>query len=254
MKTVILAGGFGTRLSEETNLKPKPMVEIGGIPILLHIMRYYMKYNFNEFIILAGYKHEFIKDYFIKYVEMNNDIFIDTAINKIKIIDRVKENFKVTILNTGHDSNTGGRLLRAKKFLKGEKNFLMTYGDGLSDVNLKKLVKHHIQSKLTCTLTAVNPVGKFGDLVLEDEIVKKFVEKPNTSQHWVNGGYFVMSNKIFSYLSNDKTILESDALSSLSQDRQLGYYAHESFWKAMDTLNDKKILNDLWFRNKAPWA
>jgi glucose-1-phosphate cytidylyltransferase len=253
MKTVILAGGLGTRLSEETTLKPKPMVEIGNVPILVHIMRYYMKYNFNDFIILAGYKHQVVKEYFLNYVSLNNDIIIDTSKSKVQIINKKKENFRVTILNTGEDSNTGGRLLRAKKLLQKENNFLMTYGDGLSNVDLKKLINEHKKNKKICTLTAVNPSGKFGDLSLKGNIVEKFNEKPISPNNWVNGGYFVINKKIFNYLENDKTILEADALAALSKDKELGYYKHYGFWKPMDTLNDKNMLNKLWYENKAPW-
>ena len=253
MKTVILAGGLGTRLSEETISKPKPMVEIGDVPILIHIMRYYMKFNFNDFIILAGYKHQIIKEYFLNYISINNDIIIDTSKSKIQIINKKKENFKVTILNTGKDSNTGGRLLRAKKVLKKENTFLMTYGDGLSNVNLTKLINAHKKNKKICTLTAVNPAGKFGDLLLNDNIVEKFDEKPISPNNWVNGGYFVMNKKIFDYLENDQSVLEADALVALSKDKELAYFKHSGFWKPMDTLNDKNMLNNLWHKNKAPW-
>jgi glucose-1-phosphate cytidylyltransferase len=253
MKVVILAGGLGTRLSEETNIKPKPMVEIGDMPIIYHIMKYYMKFGFNDFIILAGYKHEIIKDYFSKFVLINNDIRIDTKIDKISILNKKKEDFKVTILNTGQNTLTGGRLLRAKKILGKEKLFLMTYGDGLSNVDLKKLVLTHKKNKKIATLTAVSPESKFGDLILSNSLVSKFSEKANNDK-WVNAGFFVFTNEIFNYLKNDNTILESDTLSQLAKEKQLAYHKHTGFWKPMDTLNDKNMLNNLWTQKKAPWV
>ena len=256
MKTVILAGGLGTRLSEETYLKPKPMVEIGGVPIIYHIMKYYMKFGFNDFVILAGYKHEVIKDYFTKFVLINNDISVDTKLNKISILNKKKENFKVSILNTGQDTLTGGRLVRAKKILEKEKYFFMTYGDGLSNVDLNKLIAIHKKNKTIGTLTAVSPKGKFGNLIIkkDENIISKFSEKPNKNDTWVNGGFFVFSKGIFNYLKNDQTILESHALSALARDKQLSYYKHNDFWKPMDTLNDKNQLDQLWKLKNVPWS
>ena len=253
MKVVILAGGLGTRLSEETYLKPKPMVEIGDMPIIYHIMKHYMKFGFYDFVILAGYKHEIIKDYFAKFVLINNDIQIDTKKNKISILNKKKENFKITILNTGQNTLTGGRLLRAKKILQKEKLFLMTYGDGLSNVDLKKLIATHKKNKKIATLTAVSPKSKFGDLILDDTRVTKFSEK-SSNDRWVNAGFFAFTSKIFNYLKNDQTILEADALAELSKENLLGYYKHKGFWQPMDTLNDKNLLNKLWENNTAPWV
>tara|TARA_B100001248_G_scaffold250487_1_gene224633 strand:- start:28590 stop:29357 length:768 start_codon:yes stop_codon:yes gene_type:complete len=253
MKVVILAGGLGTRLTEETITKPKPMVEIGSMPILLHIMKYYMKFGYNDFVILAGYKQEIIKNFFVNYNMYKNDIVYDSSTNKIYHLTKNKSNFKVTILHTGDHSNTGGRLLRAKHILKKEKNFLMTYGDGLSDVNIKKLIECHKKNKKICTLTAVSPSGKFGDLVLKDNLVTKFNEKPVGGKNWVNGGYFVISNNIFKYLKDDQTVFESDSLAKLASHKQLTFYKHEGFWKPMDTINDKIQLDEMIKNNNAPW-
>ncbi|GMO42367.1 MAG: glucose-1-phosphate cytidylyltransferase [Termitinemataceae bacterium] len=255
MKVIILAGGLGTRLSEETDLRPKPMVEIGGRPILWHLMKMYSYYGFNEFVILTGYKSHIIKDYFINYYTRYSDITVDMATNCIELHNHRSEQWKVTMLYTGPDTMTGGRLLRAKDFIKGER-FMLTYGDGLSDVDLPKLIKCHEQSGKIATLTAVKPRGKFGALdIANDGSIIHFQEKPDGDGTWVNGGFFVMESAIFDYLnSGDKTVLERQPLEDLAHDGQLNSFKHHGFWRPMDTLRDKNEITDLWMQDKAPWA
>ena len=254
MKTVILAGGLGTRLTEETELKPKPMVEIGGRPILWHIMKIYSYWGFNEFIVLTGYKSHVIKDYFINYYTRYSDITVDMAKNAVEIHNHRNEPWRVTMLYTGADTMTGGRLLKAKDFL-GNERFMLTYGDGVSNVNISELVKSHEKSKKIATLTAVQPQGRFGALSIEkDGTISAFAEKLKGDGSWINGGFFVMEPEIFSYLNNgDATILEQEPLECLSQDGQLNAFKHRGFWRAMDTLRDKMELTDMWMSLKAPW-
>ncbi|GHT48128.1 glucose-1-phosphate cytidylyltransferase [Spirochaetia bacterium] len=255
MKVVILAGGFGTRLSEETELRPKPMVEIGGRPILWHIMKTYSYWGFNEFVILTGYLSHVIKDYFINYYTRYSDITVDMANNAVEIHNNRNEPWKVTMLYTGPDTMTGGRLLRAKDVLKDER-FMLTYGDGVSDVDIPKLIEFHEKSKKLVTLTAVQPVGKFGILNLEnDGDVLSFTEKPKGDGAWINGGFFVMEGGIFDYLNNgDATILEKEPLAAIASAGKLNAFKHNGFWRAMDTLKDKNDLLDLWTHGKAPWS
>jgi glucose-1-phosphate cytidylyltransferase len=255
MKVVLLAGGLGTRLSEETELRPKPMVEIGGHPILWHIMKTYTYWGFNEFVILTGYKSHVIKDYFINYYTRYSDLTIDMTTNTVELHNIRNEPWKVTLLYTGSDTQTGGRLLRAKDYLQNEQ-FLLTYGDGVSDVNILELVKDHEKFKKTVTLTAVQPVGRFGSLnINENGTVKSFNEKPQGDNSWINGGFFVMAPGVFDYLTEgDATILERKPLERLAETGRLNAYKHNGFWRPMDTLRDKNELNDMWTKEKAPWA
>lgn len=253
MQLVILAGGYGTRISEETSLRPKPMVEIGGIPIIVHIMNYYSSFGINEFIICGGYKCEYIKKYFYNYFLINNDIELNFKSNTSKNILKKKSNWKIKIFDTGLETMTGGRLLKVRKFIKDE-NFLMTYGDGLSTVNIKDLIKFHLKMKKVATLSAVNPPSRFGVLKINNDLVEVINEKPVIKNNFINGGFFVFKKAIFDYLLNgDKTILEDKPLKDLARNGQLTAFKHTSFWQPMDTLRDKKYLEKLWNDKKAPW-
>lgn len=255
MKVVILAGGLGTRLSEETELKPKPMVEIGGRPILWHIMKSYSYYGFNDFIVLTGYKSHIIKDYFINYYTRYSDITVDMRHNAVKIHEHRNEPWKVTMLYTGQDTMTGGRIKKAQPYI-GKETFMLTYGDGVSDVNIKNLVEFHKKSGKLATLTSVQPTGRFGSLDINDGgLVETFNEKPKGDGSWINGGFFVLEPKIFDYIqSGDKTIWEREPMEHLARDRQLNAYKHTGFWRPMDTLRDKTELTDMWMNGNAPWA
>ncbi|MDR3115322.1 MAG: glucose-1-phosphate cytidylyltransferase [Treponema sp.] len=255
MKVVILAGGYGTRLSEETDLRPKPMVEIGGRPILWHIMKLYSHWGFDEFVILTGYKSHVIKDYFINYYTRYSDITVDMKNNSLEIHSHRSEPWKVTMLYTGRETMTGGRLLKAKECI-GNERFMLTYGDGVSDINIPDLLDFHIKSGKTVTLTAVQPTGKYGSLKVEsDNRVSSFLEKPVGDGAWINGGFFVMESKIFDYIKNgDATVLEQEPLERLAADNALVAFKHTGFWKAMDTLKDKNELTGMWVQGKAPWA
>jgi glucose-1-phosphate cytidylyltransferase len=255
MKVVILAGGFGTRLSEETGLRPKPMVEIGGRPILWHIMKTYSYWGFNEFVVLTGYLSHVIKDYFLNYYTRYSDITVDMETNAVEVHKHRNEPWKVTMLYTGPDTMTGGRLLRAREFL-GDERFMLTYGDGVSDVNIPELLASHEAAGKCVTVTAIQPVGKFGALEIGTEnMVQSFTEKPEDGGSWISGGFFVMEPGIFHYLDEgDRTILERTPLGRLAQEGQLNAYRHIGFWKAMDTLNDKNILTGMWTKGEAPWA
>ena len=255
MKVVILAGGMGTRLSEETNLLPKPMVEIGGRPILWHIMKIYSYWGFNEFVILTGYKSHVIKEYFINYYNRYSDITVDMAQNSVEIHNHRTELWKVTMLYTGKNTQTGGRLLAARDFIKNER-FMLTYGDGVSTVNIPELIKSHEYAGKCVTLTAVRPFGRFGALdINNDGIVAFFKEKPEGDGTWINGGFFVMEPNVFDYLNDgENTILERNPLESLANEGRLNAYKHPGFWRAMDTLKDKNELTDTWVKGTAPWA
>lgn len=255
MKVVILAGGLGTRLGEETTIRPKPMVEIGDKPILWHIMKIYSHYGFNDFVILTGYKSTYIKNYFLNYYTNLSNFTIDLSNNSLKIHRNMSEPWKVTILDTGLETMTGGRILRAKEYLDNE-TFLLTYGDGVSDVNIADLVSFHKKSKKYATLTAVQPQGRFGVLDIDNNsCIRSFQEKPrNSSSAWINAGFFVLEPQIFDYIKHgDSTIWERDPLANLALDGQLAAYKHEGFWHPMDMLKDKKDLNSLWSKNCAPW-
>lgn len=254
MKVVILAGGLGTRLSEETDLRPKPMVEIGGYPILWHIMKSYSYWGFNEFIILTGYKSHIIKEYFINYYTRYSDITVDMAHNSVELHKHRTQPWTVTMLYTGPDTQTGGRLLKARERIAGE-SFMLTYGDGLSDVNIPALLEcHHAAGKIA-TLTAVQPSGKFGALAIDSGgAIKRFTEKPDGDGAWINGGFFVMESAIFDYLCGPGDILEREPLEQLAQTGELNAYKHTGFWRPMDTLKDKNDLVALWSDGTAPWA
>ena len=253
MKVVLLAGGLGTRLSEETGLIPKPMVEIGGRPVLWHIMKFYSFWGFNEFIVLTGYKSHIIKDFFINYYTRYSDITVDMAKNAVEIHKHRGEDWKVTMLFTGADTQTGGRLLKAKDFI-GSERFMLTYGDGVSDVDIPALLKRHDEAGTTVTLTAVRHEGRFGALSIDKSGgVKAFREKPDDA--WINGGFFVMEPGVFDYIRDgDATILERGPLEGLANDRALTAYKHYGFWRPMDTLRDKNELTAMWTAGKAPWA
>ncbi len=256
MKVVILAGGYGTRLSEETDIRPKPMVEIGGKPILWHIMKSYSHYGYNEFVILLGYKGYVIKEYFANYFLYESDLTIDIANNNIEVHNNSSEPWKVTLIDTGRETMTGGRIKRAKKYL-GDEPFLLTYGDGVGDVNINKLIDFHNSHDGIVTMTAVQPEGKYGKIFLEDGNSKilQFNEKPkgDGEENWINGGFFVCNPEVFDYLEGDDTPFEARPIEHLSHDGKLQAYKHSGFWRCMDTLRDKFILNDLWDRNVADW-
>ena len=256
MKVLILAGGLGTRLSEETNLKPKPMVEVGDYPILWHIMKIYSYYGFNDFVLLCGYKANMIKDYFKNFYINNADIKIDLSTNEIKVLKNQCENWKVTILNTGVDTLTGSRIRLAKNYVLEDKDeeFMVTYGDGVSDVNIHEVLNHHRNSKKIATLTAVQPMGRFGTLSLDtNNNVNHFIEKQAGDGGWVNGGFFVFNKKFFDYIPDTNVMLEEDPLLNLVKDNQLSAYKHSGFWKPMDTLRDNHELNKMWNSGNAPW-
>ena len=252
MKVVILAGGAGTRLLEETELKPKPMVEIGGRPILWHILKHYEHYGLREFYIALGYRGEVIKRFFMDYYDLDGSITLDLARGAVEKNDRECEDWIVHLNNTGMATNTGGRVKRLEPYLKSG-TFMVTYGDGVSDVNLKNLVEFHKSHGRVATVTAVRPPARFGGLIFDGDIVKVFTEKPQIGEGWINGGFLVFEPEIFEYLQDDDSSLEADALERLAADRQLAAYRHEGFWQCMDTLRDKRQLEQMWKSNLAPW-
>ena len=254
MKVVILAGGLGTRFSEYTERIPKPMVEIGGKPIIWHIMKHYSKYGFNDFIICCGYKGYLLKEYFVNYYMHSSDISIDLKTNEIEIKKNNSEPWKVSLIDTGENTMTGGRILKLKNILKKEKNFFLTYGDGVSDVNLKKLKSFHFKNNKIATVSVVKPLGRYGMIDLhKNNLVKTFAEKPDGDGSWVNGGFFIFNQKIFNFLNKSSDILEQGPIQKISKQGQLAAFKHLGFWKAMDTLNDKNYLEDLWLKSKCPW-
>ncbi len=252
MKVVILAGGLGTRISEETNLKPKPMIEIGGKPILWHIMKIYSYYGINEFIICCGYKGYLIKEYFANYFLHSSDMTIDLVENETIIHSNSSEPWRVTLVDTGNDTMTGGRLKRVKNYLDKE-DFCFTYGDGLSDINIRDLINFHKSHKKLATTTAVLPPGRFGSLELEEDKILSFKEKPDGDGSWINGGFFVLSPKVIDYIDNDQTIWERDPMERIASNNQMRAFFHKNFWQPMDTLRDKNNLEELWRTNSAPW-
>jgi len=254
MKAVILAGGFGSRISEETNLKPKPMIEIGGKPILWHIMKIYSHHGINDFIICCGYKGYVIKEYFANYFLHMSDVTFDIGNNSMEVQQQSAAPWRVTLVDTGDDAMTGGRLKRVSSYLQDEEDFCFTYGDGVSDVNITQLIAFHRAHGLQATLTATYPPGRFGALDIEpDHRIIAFKEKPKGDGGMINGGFFVLSPKVIDLIANDQTIWEGEPLERLVESNQLKAYKHEGFWQPMDTLRDKTHLDELWQSGKAPW-
>lgn len=253
MKCVILAGGLGTRLSEETGTRPKPMVEIGGKPILWHIMKLYSHYGINDFIICLGYKGYIIKEYFANYFLHMSDVTFDMQNNQMTVHNQHAEPWKVTLVDTGDNSMTGGRLRRVKEFVKDEKSFCFTYGDGVSDVNLQELIDYHNRHGKLATLTAVTPPGRFGALDIQNGLIKSFKEKPKGDGALINGGFFVLSPKVIDLIDGDSCTWEQQPLEKLAKTDELMAFNHDGFWQPMDTLRDKVHLEELWLQNKAPW-
>ena len=253
MKTVILCGGLGTRLSEETNLRPKPMVEIGGKPILWHIMKIYSKYGFNDFILALGYKGDFIKDYFLNYHSRMSDFHVMLKSGKIDFINPYSEDWNISLIDTGSNTLTGGRLLKLQELLKNENTFMLTYGDGVSNVNIEKLIHFHKSHGKIATVTSVRPPARFGGMDIQNHKVINFEEKPQSGEGWINGGFFIFNKKIFDYLECDTTILEREPLENLSKDGELMAFEHADFWQSMDTIRDKELLQKFWDSGAAPW-
>lgn len=255
MKVVILAGGMGTRISEESHLKPKPMIEIGGKPILWHIMKIYEHYGHNEFIICCGYKGHVIKEYFINYFLYNSDITVEVGNNKIDVHYSNTESFKVTLVDTGLETNTAGRIKRIEKYVNGE-TFMLTYGDGVANININELIAFHKKNNKLATLTSIQLPGRFGNIQTDTNgIVEKFQEKPDGDGVWINGGFFVLEPGIFNYLQADMETVqwEKEPLLKIAGDKQLASYKHNGFWKCMDALRDKVELENLWETNQAKW-
>lgn len=253
MKCVILAGGFGTRLAEETELRPKPMVEIGGQPILWHIMKHYAHYGVREFVIALGYKGEVIKRYFLDYHALNSDLTVDLSYGSVKPERRDTESWVVHLIDTGMDTNTGGRLGRLREHLR-DGPFMLTYGDGVADVDLEALLRVHHREGRLATVTAVRPPARFGGLLIDEhDLVTAFTEKPQVGEGWINGGFFVFEPGVLDYLDGDAVSLEADVLETLAREGQLAAYRHGSFWQCMDTLRDKRQLESRWSSGSAPW-
>lgn len=254
MKVLLLAGGFGTRLSEETDIRPKPMVEVGGKPILWHIMKTYSKYGFNEFVILLGYKGYYIKEYFSNYFRHQSDITINLESNSIEYFNNKSEPWKITLIDTGLHSMTGGRVKRAQELI-GNEPFMLTYGDGVSDININELIKFHQSHGKAMTMTSSQPDGRFGALnINENNQVNAFQEKPKGDGNWINAGFFVCEPKVFDYITEgDATIFEQSPLQNLAKDGEIFTFKHNGFWKPMDTLRDKQDLQKLWDKEQAPW-
>ena len=255
MRVVILAGGLGTRLAEETTIRPKPMVEIGGRPLLWHIMKLYAHHAMREFVVALGYKGDFIKRYFLDYYHAHTQgaMAIDLATGRVETDHQEKEDWRLHLVDTGHDSNTGGRVRRLRRWLEGE-TFMVTYGDGVSDVDISRLLEFHRSHGKIATVTAVRPPARYGGLLFDGDLVRRFTEKPQAGEGWINGGFLVFEPAIFDYLDSDKSSLESSGLERLAAERQLAAYRHDGFWQCMDTLRDKNLLERLWEQNEAPWA
>jgi glucose-1-phosphate cytidylyltransferase len=254
MKAVILAGGLGTRISEETHLKPKPMIEIGGMPVLWHIMKIYSHHGINDFVICCGYKGYIIKEYFANYFLHTSDVTFDMRDNSMQVHQQSAEPWRVTLVDTGESTMTGGRLKQVSRFIEGDEPFCMTYGDGVSDIDIGATIAFHKQHGLEATLTATFPPGRFGALAIEtDNKVRSFKEKPKGDGGMINGGFFVLSPKVFRYLKDKDTVWEREPLEALAETGQLAAYEHAGFWQPMDTLRDKTHLEELWASGKAPW-
>jgi len=252
MKAVILAGGFGTRISEESHLRPKPLIEIGGKPILWHIMKNFSSHGVQEFVICCGYKGYLIKEYFANYFLHMADATFDLCHNNMEVHQNYAEPWKVTVVDTGPDTMTGGRLLRVQKYLEGER-FCLTYGDGVSDINIQHLLSFHESHHRHATVTAIQPAARFGALEFQGNYVSQFVEKPKGDGRWISGGFFILEPDVFSYLSGDEDIWEQEPVRRLAEEGQLVAYRHQGFWAAMDTLRDKSLLEELWASKRAPW-
>ena len=252
MKAVILAGGMGTRISEESSVRPKPMIEIGGKPILWHILKIYSAHGINDFIICLGYKGYVIKEYFANYFLHMSDVTFDMGANKMEVHNVKAEPWKVTLVDTGEDTMTGGRLKRVQKYL-GDDDFCFTYGDGVGDVDITKLIAHHRLHKRLSTVTSTQPPGRFGALKLEGDQIAGFQEKPQGDGGWINGGFFVLSPKVIDHIAGDATVWEREPMESLAHAGQMTAYLHDGFWQPMDTLRDKMLLEELWATGRAPW-
>lgn len=253
MKVVILAGGLGTRISEESHLRPKPMIEIGGRPILWHIMKTYSTYGLNDFIICCGYKGYVIKEYFVNYFLHNSDLTINLKNNKVEVHENSSESWNVTVVDTGENTMTGGRVKRIQKYLKPQESFCLTYGDGVSDLNIGELLKFHKKHGKMATITATRPPGRFGQLHIEGGVVTHFEEKPLGEGGYINGGFFVLNSDVLNLIVDDTTIWEKGPLENITKSGQLGAFQHDGFWQPMDTLRDKNYLENLWASGKAPW-
>ena len=253
MKVVILAGGLGTRLSEETAIRPKPMVEVGGRPILWHILKMYSNHGIHDFVICCGYKGYVIKEYFANYFLHMSDVTFDMVNNKMEVHQRYAEPWKITLVDTGEETLTGGRLRRIAKYIENEEAFCFTYGDGVSDVNITELISFHKAQKVKATLTATVPPGRFGALGISGNKVNSFMEKPKGDGGMINGGFFVLSPKVIDYISDDTTVWESTPLERLAAEGNLAAFQHHGFWQPMDTLRDKTLLEELWQSGKAQW-
>jgi glucose-1-phosphate cytidylyltransferase len=253
MKTVILAGGLGTRLSEETSARPKPMVEIGGMPILWHIMKIYGDAGFNEFVIALGYKAEVIKSFVLDYSRLRNSLTVELSGGEVRVHDGEREDWTIHLIDTGLETQTGGRLKRLSRWLR-DGTFMMTYGDGVAGLDINALVAFHRSHGRLATVTAVRPPARFGALELDGDLVGSFSEKPQAGEGWINGGFFVLEPQVLDYLEGDDTVFEHGGLERLAHDGQLAAYRHDGFWQCMDTLRDVRQLNAMWDRNDAPWA
>jgi len=252
MKTVILAGGHGTRLSEETTIKPKPLIEIGGLPLLWHIMKIYSAHGLNDFVVCLGYKGYVIKEYFANYFLHRSDVTIDLASNKLEIHHNYSEPWKVTLVDTGENTMTGGRIKRVRSYVD-DGDFCLTYGDGVGNVDIRKLIAFHREQKTLATLTATQPPGRFGALSIANSRVVNFEEKPAGDGAWVNGGFFVCSPQVFEYIEDDQTVWEREPMEKLAREGQLSTYLHHGFWQPVDTLRDKNYLQELWNGGSPPW-
>jgi len=252
LKAIILAGGLGTRISEESHLRPKPMIEIGGKPILWHIMKMYSQHGINDFVICLGYKGYVIKEYFSNYFLHMSDVTFHLRENKMEIHQKFAEPWKITLVDTGEQTMTGGRLKRVESYL-GNETFCLTYGDGVSDINISELIAYHKSSGRQATVTAIQPPGRYGALLIEEGTVHHFQEKPAGDGNYINGGFFVLEPSVLDYIKDDYTVWEQQPLQQLAANRQLSAYQHNGFWQAMDTLREKNLLEELWASGKAPW-
>lgn len=252
MRAIILAGGRGTRLAEETTVRPKPMIEIGGKPILWHIMSMYASYGYRDFLVACGYKGEIIKEYFHEFFIRNSDYFVDLKDGSRQVVNANGIDWRVGVIDTGLDTQTGGRILRLRNWV-GDETFMVTYGDGVGDVDIQSVIAFHRAHARLATVTAVRPPARFGALILNGEMVDRFSEKPQTGEGWINGGFFVFEPGIFNYLRDDHTVLERETMEQLAAEGQLMAFRHMGFWQPMDTLRDKELLETLWASGKAPW-